>query len=140
MKKWMFTVFSVMVVSICLGCGASNHLAAGIIDDAKAKMSSAKATDTLNRAHQELADAEEWLAQAEAALNAGDEKEAYRLGKRSYLNASVAEAMAIARRMEEEAHKAEQTLELEEQAVETAAFEVKQADTELSQLKSAPED
>jgi len=140
MKKWlMFTGFSSIVVLVSLGCGTSNQLAAGIIDDARAKITSAKAADALNLANQEMADAEQWLSQAETALNAGKEKDAYRLGKRSYLKARVAEAVAAASRMEEQAHKVEQELELKGQAVEAAARELKHAESELEQLKSTPE-
>ena len=141
MKKWqMFTGLSLIIVQICLGCGASNQLAAGIIYDAKAKIISAKAGDGLSLANQEVADAERWLSQAEAALNAGKEKEAYRLGKHSYLKARVAEAIAIASRAEEEVQQVEQALELKGQAVEAAASELKQAESELEQLRSTPEE
>ena len=138
MKQWIIFT-SLIVVLISLGCGASNQLAAGIVYDARAKVSSAKAADAPNLANQELADAEHLLSQAEAALNAGKGKEAHRLGVHSYLKARVAEAIAIASRMEAQAQQVEQELESKIRAVDTAGNEQKQAESELEQLKSTPE-
>lgn len=141
MKQWLTVAgFSFMVIFIGLGCGTSNQLAAGIIYDARAQVSTAKAVDAQSVANQQLVDAEEMLSQAEVALNNGKAEEAYRLGMRAYLKAKVVEAVALANKIEAQGRKVEEEWDLKLQAVEGARHELEGAELELEQLKSTPEE
>jgi type IV secretory pathway TrbL component len=134
----IFVGFGLIVALISLGCGTSNQLAAEIVYDARAQVNSAKEVEAQSLASQELADAEQMLSRAEDALSAGKEKESYRLGMRAYLKSKVAEAIAIANRIETKARTAEQELELKVQAMEAARRALGQAERELAQLRSTP--
>ncbi len=131
--------FGWVVIVVSLGCGMSSRYAARVIHDARAQIISAQAADAQNLATQALEDAEQMLSQAESALHNGEPEEAYRLGRRANLAAKVAESIAIANRMEEQARKMEKELELKMQTTEKARRELEQAEMELEQLKSTPE-
>ena len=76
------------------------------------------------------------LAQAETALKRGEGNQAYRLGMRAYLQARVAEAIAIASRKEEQAAKVTGELASKIQAVEAAHGQFEEAEDELEKLKA----
>lgn len=136
----MLMVINLIFVLLGLGCGSTNQLATETMYDAAAQIAAAKAADAQNLAPQELAESEQMLARSEELLSAGQETEAYRLGMRAQLKARLAEAVAIANQMEVVAGSAEEALELQLRAAEAAHRDVEQAEQELEELQSAPED
>ena len=140
--KQMFKIMaaSSIIVLIGLGCGSTNRLATETIYDAKVRIEVAKGANAQNLAPQELADAEQLLARSEEVLSVGKETEAYRLGMRAQLKARIAAAIAVANQMEANASSAEGTLELKLGAAEAAHRDLEQADQELEELQSTPEE
>lgn len=136
--KWKATGIGLIAVLFSLGCSTSNQLSTGTIYDAKAQIDAAKEVGAENLATQELIDAEQMLARAEAALQDG-KKDAHRLSVHAYLKARVAEELAIATQMEAQAQELEQQLELKAQAAEAVRREFVDAERELEQLKLTPE-
>ncbi len=136
----MMMAASLIIVLMNLGCGSTNQLATEIIYDAKVQVEAAKAAKAQNLASQELTDAEKMLARSEEVLDMGKETEAYRLGLRAHLKAKIAEAMAIASQMEAKASRSERALELKLRDAEAAHRNLKQAEQELEELQSTPED
>lgn len=131
--------FTLTIALIILGCSASNQLAAGMVYDAKVQVRSAKEAGAQDLAKQEFADAQRMLSRSEEALSAAKEREAYRLGRRASLKAKIAEALAIANRIEAEARAAEQILEAKVQTVESARRKLEQVERELEALQSTPD-
>ena len=136
--KWKATGIGLIAVLFSFGCGTSNQLSTGTIYDAKAQIDAAKEVGAENLAVQELTNAEQMLARAEAAVKDG-KKDAHRLSVRAYLKARVAEEIAIATQMEAQAQELEQQLELKAQAAEAVRREFVEAERELEQLKLTPE-
>ena len=132
--------YSLLVALTVLGCGATTQRASEIIHDAQVQVESAKKANAQNLAPQELADAEQMLARSEEVLNMGKETEAYRLGMRAHLKAKIAEAIALANRLEAEASSAEGALELKLRNTEAAHRDLQQAEKELEELQSMPEE
>jgi capsular polysaccharide biosynthesis protein len=136
----MIMAVSFIIVLMGLGCGSKNQLATEIIYDAKVQVEAAKAANAQDLASQELTDAEQMLARSKEVLDAGREKEAYRLGMRAHLKAKVAEAVAVANQMEAEASSSEGASELKLQAAEAAHRDLQEAEEGLKQLLSTPEE
>jgi hypothetical protein len=135
--KWIAAGFGVIFALITFGCGGSSQLTTRTIDDARAQVNSAREAGAESLASQDLAEAEQMLARAEAALTEG-KKEAGRLSLRAYLKAKVAEASAVASQMEGQARDVEDELELKAQAAEAARREAEEAKRELEALESTP--
>lgn len=140
--KQMLTmrVYSLVLVFTVIGCGATTQRASEIIYDAKAQVGSAKKVNAQDLAPQELADAEQMLARSEEMLKMGKETEAYRLGLRAHLNAKLAEALALANQLEEDASRAEGALELKLRDAAAAYRDLQQAEVELEELQSMSEE
>ena len=140
--KQMLTVrvYSLVLVFTVIGCGATTQRASEIIYDAKVQVGSAKKANAQDLAPQEFADAEQMLARSEEVLQMGKETEAYRLGLRAHLNAKLAEALALANQLEEDASRAEGVLELKLSDAEAAHRDLQQAEAELEEMQSMPED
>ena len=136
----MMMAVSFIIVLMGLGCGSKNQLATEIIYDAKVQVEAAKAANAQDLASQELTDAEQMLARSEEVLSMGKETEAYRLGMRAHLKAKIAEALALANQLEAEAGGAEDALELKLRNAEIAHRDLKQAEQELEELQSTPEE
>ena len=136
----MMTVFSLIVTLTGLGCASTTQLASEMIYDANVQVEAAKAANAQNLAPQELADAEQMLARSKEVLDAGREKEAYRLGMRAHLKAKVAEVVAVANQMEAESSSSERALELKLQAAQAAHRDLQAAEEALKQLQSTPEE
>ena len=130
--------FGLMAIVMSLGCGMPSYYPHRIIQDARSQILSAHAVDAQNLAAQALGEAEQMLSQAESALHNGNTEEAYRLGKRANLAAKLAESIAIANSVEEQARKLEIELESKMQSMENARRKSEQAELELEQLKSTP--
>ena len=136
----MMTVFSLIVTLTGLGCASTTQRVSEIIYDANVQVEAAKAANAQNLAPQELADAEQMLARSKEVLDAGREKEAYRLGMRAHLKAKVAEVVAVANQMEAESSSSERALELKLQAAQAAHRDLQAAEEALKQLQSTPEE
>ena len=80
------------------------------------------------------------MSRSEEVFSAGRETEAYRLGMRAQLKARIAAAVAVANQMEAKASSAEGTLELKLGAAEAAHRGLEQAEQELGELQSTPEE
>ena len=136
--NWLVAALCSGIVLIIVGCGGINQPAAGILYDARAQIEVAKQAEAATRAGQELADAEQMLAQAETALNAGEGDRAYRLGMRAYLKARLVEAAAILRRKEDQAIEVAKELESKLRAADAAHRRFEEAENELKRLKATP--
>lgn len=136
----MMKVSSLLVVLGMLGCGATTERATQIIYDAKVRIRAAKEADAQNLAPQELAEAEQMVVRSEEMLSTGKETEAYRLGMRAQLTARIAEALAVASQLEAKANGSEVTLESQLDAAEAANRDLQQAEWELQELQSTPEE
>ena len=139
-QRLMMIAASVIIVLMGLGCGSTNRLATEIIYDAKVQVEAAKAANAQNFASQELMDAEQMLARSEEVLSMGKETEAYRLGMRAHLKAKIAESLALASQLEAEASSAESVLELKLRNTEAAHRDLQEAEHELEELQSTPEE
>ena len=139
-QRLMMMAASAIIVLMGLGCGSTNRLAMEIIYDAKVQVEAAKAANARNLASQELTDAEQMLARSEEVMSMGKETEAYRLGMRAHLKAKIAEALALASQLEAEASSAESVLELKLRNTEAAHRDLKEAEHELEELQSTPEE
>ncbi len=138
MIKWQLVALCSAILLINAGCGGINQPAAGLLYDARAQIEAAKRAEAATRAGQELADAEQMLAQAETALDAGEGDQAYRLGMRAYLNARLAEATAILGRSEDQAIEIAMDLESKLRAADAALRQLEEAEEKLEKLKTAP--
>lgn len=136
----MMKVSSLLVVLGMLGCGATTERATQIIYDAKVRIGAAKQADAQNLAPRELAEAEQMVVRSEEMLSAGKETEAYRMGMRAQLTARIAEALALANQLEAKANGSEATLESQLDAAEAANRDLQQAEWELQELQSTPEE
>ncbi|RKU13336.1 hypothetical protein C6502_02930 [Candidatus Poribacteria bacterium] len=138
MLMWMAASLTVFLVG--LGCSSTHQLATETIYDAKVQIEAAKTSDAQNLAPQELADAEQMLGRSEEMLNEGKETEAYRLGMRAQLKARIAAALAVANQLEAKASSTEEELELKLKAAAAAHRDLEQAEQELEELQSTPEE
>lgn len=136
--NWLIVGLCSVVALTSCGCGGANKFSAGLLYDAKVQIGVAKEADAATRASQELADAEQMLAQAESALNAGEGDQAYRLGMRAYLNARLAEATAILGRSEDQASEIAKDLESKLRAADAALRQLEDAEDQLEKLKATP--
>ncbi len=136
--NWLIVGLCSVVALTSCGCGGPNKFSAGLLYDAKVQIEVAKQVEAATLANQELADAEQMLAQAEAALNAGEDDQAYRLGMRAYLKARLAEAIAILRRNEDSAIELTKKLESKLRSADAALRRLEEAENELERLKATP--
>ena len=141
MKQMLVPIAASLIILLMgLGCNSTNQLATETIYNAKIQIETAKAANAQNLAPQELTEAEQLLARSEEVLNVGKETEAYRLGMRAQLKARIAAAVAVANQMETKASSAEGALELKLKAAEDAQRDLEQAEQELEELQSTPEE
>lgn len=138
-QRLVIASFSWIVVVVSTGCGMPSRYAESIIQDAKAQILSAQATDAQNLATESYEEATRMLADAESALHNGKTEEAYRLGRRANLAGKLAESISIAIKIEEEARNMEKRLASKMRAMEKAKREFEQANVELGRLNSTPE-
>ena len=138
MMKWQLVALCSAILLINVGCGGIYQPAGGLLYDARAQIETAMRAEAATRASQELADAEQMLAQAETALDAGEGDQAYRLGMRAYLNARLAEATAILGRSEDQAIETAKDLESKLRAADAALRQLEEAEEKLEMLKAAP--
>ncbi|MFQ6039556.1 MAG: DUF4398 domain-containing protein [Candidatus Poribacteria bacterium] len=134
MTRIISGIICLCVASIIVACGATNKLGANIIYDTRERIAAAEQIGVQQTASNELRDAENLLAEAEAALKRGDDDEAYRIGMKAYLTARYAEALAAQRKAELDAKVAESELREAQQAEEKALKDRAQAEKELNAL------
>ena len=107
-----------MTLTAMLGCGGQlEQLAVETMQNAQIALTSAETMGAQEIAGTPLRTAQEMLATAENAMNAGDTERAYRLALRAYLHARIATETAIAVREEALVQEAQAQLTLSEQSV-----------------------
>lgn len=119
-----------------IGCGGQlQQLAVETMENAQIALTSANAMGAETAAVTSLRTAEEMLASAGNAMNAGDAEQAYRLALRSYLHARIATEMAIAAREEAGVGEAQEQLAASEQRVAEALQRLEAIKAELEALE-----
>ena len=119
-----------------LGCGGQlQQLAVETIENAQVALTSANAMGAQETAETPLRTAQEMLATAETAMNAGDVEQAYRLALRSYLHARIATEIAIAIREEANVQEVQAQLTLTEQNVTEVLQRLETMKAELEALQ-----
>ncbi len=115
-----------------IGCGGQlQQLAVETMENAQIALTSANAMGAETAAVTSLRTAEEMLASAGNAMNAGDAEQAYRLALRSYLHARIATETAIAAREEAGVGEAQEQLAASEQRVAEALQRLEAIKAEL---------
>ena len=118
------------------GCGGQlEQLAVETMENAQIALTSANAMGAETTAVTSLRTAEEMLASAGNAMNAGDAEQAYRLALRAYLHARIATEMAIAAREEARVGEAQEQLAATEQRVAEALQRLETIKAELEALE-----
>ena len=131
--KW--TVWFVMLIGV-LGCGGQlQQLAMETMENAQVALTSANAMGAQEAADTPLRTAQEMLATAETAMNAGDVEQAYRLALRAYLHARIATEIAIAVREEADVQEIQAQLTLAEQNVDEVRQRLEAMKVELEALQ-----
>lgn len=131
--KW--TVWFVILTGV-LGCGGQlQQLAMETMENAQVALASANAMGAQEAADTPLRTAQEMLATAETAMNAGDVEQAYRLALRAYLHARIATETAIAIREEANTQEVQAQLALTEQNVEEVLQRLEAMKAELEALQ-----
>lgn len=119
-----------------LGCGGQlQQLAVETMENAQVALASANAMGAQEAADTPLRTAQEMLATAETAMNAGDVEQAYRLALRAYLHARIATETAIAIREEANAQEVQAQLALTEQNVDEVLQRLEAMKAELEALQ-----
>ena len=125
-----------MTLTVMLGCGGQlKQLAVETMQNAQIALTSAETMGAQETAATPLRTAQEMLATAESAMNAGDAERAYRLALRAYLHARIATEMAIAVREEASVQEAQAQLTLSEQSVDEVLQRLAAIKTELEALR-----
>ncbi|RKU19426.1 hypothetical protein C6500_10770 [Candidatus Poribacteria bacterium] len=125
-----------IILTVVLGCGGQlQQLAVETMENAQVALTSANAMGAQEAAETPLRTAQEMLATAENAMNAGDVEQAYRLALRSYLHARIATEIAIAIREEANAQEVQAQLTLADQNVEEVLQRLEAMKVELEGLQ-----
>ena len=129
------TVWLIMLTAM-FGCGGQvRQLAMETMENAQVALTSANAMGAQEAADTSLRTAQEMLATAENAMNAGDVEQAYRLALRAYLHARIATEIAIAIREEANAQEVQAQLTLAEQNVDEVLQRLETMKAELEALQ-----
>ena len=124
------------MLTVVLGCGGQlQQLAMETMENAQVALASANAMGAQEAADTPLRTAQEMLATAETAMNAGDVEQAYRLALRAYLHARIATETAIAIREEANAQEVQAQLALAEQNVDEVRQRLEAMKVELEALQ-----
>ena len=131
--RW--TIWCILLTGV-LGCGGQlQQLAVETMENAQVALTSATAMGAQEAAETPLRTAQEMLATAETAMNAGDVEQAYRLALRSYLHARIATEIAIAIREEANVQEVQAQLTLTEQNVDEVLQRLETMKSELEALQ-----
>lgn len=132
----MKRIICLMTLIVMLGCGGQlEQLAVETIQNAQIALTSAETMGAQETAETPLRTAQEMLATAENAMNAGDTERAYRLALRAYLHARIATEEAIAVREEALVQEAQAQLTLSEQNVTEVLQRLATIKAELEALR-----
>ena len=124
------------IFAMFTGCGGQlEQLAVETMENAQIALTSANAMGAEGAAETSLRTAEEMLAHAGNAMNAGDAEQAYRLALRAYLHARIATETAIAVREEARVGEAQEQLTASEQRVAEALQRLEAIKAELEALE-----
>ena len=124
------------MLTVVLGCGGQlQQLAMETMENAQVALASANAMGAQEAADTPLRTAQEMLATAETAMNAGDVEQAYRLALRAYLHARIATETAIAIREEANAQEIQAQLALAGQNVDEVRQRLEAMKAELEALQ-----
>ena len=136
MIKLTVYLFIFVIFAVFIGCGGQlQQLAVETMENAQIALTSANAMGAETAAVTALRTAEEMLASAGNAMNAGDAEQAYRLALRSYLHARIATETAIAAREEARVGEAQEQLAASEQRVAEALQRLEAIKAELEALE-----
>lgn len=125
-----------LIFAMFIGCGGQlQQLAVETMENAQIALTSANAMGAETAAVASLRTAEEMLASAGNAMDAGDAEQAYRLALRSYLHARIATETAIAAREEARVGEAQEQLAASEQRVAEALQRLEAIKAELEALE-----
>ena len=131
--RWIICFVTLTAI---LGCGGElQQLAVETIQNANVALSSANTVGAQESAATPLRAAQEMLATAEEAMNAGDAERAYRWALRAYLHARIATEVAIAIREEAIVQEAQAQLTLSEQNVAEVLQRLEAARKEFDALR-----
>lgn len=132
----MKCIICLITLTVMLGCGGQlEQLAVETMQNAQIALTSAGTMGAQETAGTPLRTAQEMLATAESAMNAGDAERAYRLALRAYLHARIATEMAIAVREEALVQEAQAQLTLSEQSVDEVFRRLAVIKAELEALR-----
>ena len=136
MIKLTVYLFIFVIFVMFIGCGGQlQQLAVETMENAQIALTSANAMGAETAAVTSLRTAEEMLASAGNAMNAGDAEQAYRLALRSYLHARIATETAIAAREAARVGDAQEQLAASEQRVAEALQRLEAIKAELEALE-----
>lgn len=125
-----------IAMTMLLSCGGElRQLAVETMQNANVAITSADAVGAQESAGTPFRAAQEMLATAENAMNAGDAERAYRLALRAYLNARIATETAVALREEAAVQEAQAQLTLSEENVAEVLQRLKTAKEEFDALR-----
>lgn len=124
------------MLAILIGCGGQlQQLAVETMENAQIALTSANEMGAEAAAETSLRTAEEMLASAGNAMEAGDAEQAYRLALRAYLHARIATETAIAVREEARLGEAQEQLAASERRVAEALQQLEAIKAELEALE-----
>ena len=132
----MKSVICLVILVMLAGCGGQlQQLAVETMENAQVALASANAMGAQETAGTPLRTAEEMLASAQNAMDAGDAEQAYRLALRAYLHARIATETAIAIREEGRVQEADEQLTASQQRVAEALQRLEAIKAELDALR-----
>ena len=132
----MKRIICLMTLTVMFGCGGQlEQLAVETMQNAQIALTSAGTMGAQETAATPLRTAQEMLATAESAMNAGDAERAYRFALRAYLHARIATETAIAVREEASVQEAQAQLTLSEQSVDEVLQRLAAIKAELEALR-----
>ncbi len=136
MTKTILVIACFIPALMITACAHTTHLAASTIYEARAQIDAAEQMGARRLASEELSNAIKLLSEAETALNAHNESEAYRIGVKAHLMARYAEVVAARNRAENAAEIAELELTTTRQEAEKKRVESEVAGRELEELSN----
>ena len=132
MMRW---IICLIALAMLLGCGGQlEQLAVETVQNARVALTAAEAKGAEETVKLTFRTAQDMLATAETAMDAGDVERAYRLALRAYLHARIATETAIAVREEAIVEEAQAQLTLSEQSVAEVLQRLETMRTELDAL------
>ena len=133
MMRW---IICLIALAMLLGCGGQlEQLSVETVQNARVALTAAEAKGAAETVKVTFHTAQEMLATAETAMEAGDTERAYRLALRAYLHARIATEAAVAVREEAIVEEAQAQLTLSEESVAEVLQRLEMMRTELDTLR-----